>query len=280
MLSIFLTTSGLASKRSDREMADLAEQLITKDLSSGICILTINCPEQTNKLTVPVMQELTAALMEADADPECKVVILTGVGEYFCNGGNLGDYRAQSPFEIRRFGDAFITLHMTVVKLTKPVIAAVQGDAHGGGLNLVEACDLAVASADAGFSVPEMRFGIAPMMALTGLGRVLGRKGVMELALFAETISAQRAFEIGFLNWICAKEDVLQEARAIAGRLVNMSPVAVASCKRLYYEADALNYQKQLESGLNMLVTLLKSDDAAEAMSARTENRAPVWSGK
>lgn len=275
-----MITSGLASKKSSREMADLAYQFITQEVSDGICILTLNCPEQTNKLTIPIMQELTAGLLSTEADPDCRVVILTGAGECFCDGGNLGDYRAQSPFEIRQFGDAFITLHMTIVKLTKPVIAAVQGHAHGGGLNLVEACDLAIAALDAEFSVPEMRFGIAPMMALTGLGRVLSRKGVMQLALFAEMISAERAMEFGFLNWVCAKEEVLKEAKAIAGRLVNMSPVAMASCKRLYYEADALNYQKQLESGLNMLVTLLKSDDAAEAMTARQENRKPVWSGK
>jgi enoyl-CoA hydratase/carnithine racemase len=263
--------------RGETEMAD---QLILREAHEGICVLTFNCPEQTNKLSIPLMQELTVALLAADADPAIQVVILTGTGEYFCNGGSLGDYRVQSPVEIRRFGDAFITLHMTIVKLTKPVIAAVQGHAHGGGLNLVEVCDLAIASSDAEFSVPEMRLGIAPMMALTGLSRVLSRKGVMQLALFAEIFSAAQALEFGFINWICTKENLQSEAKKIAGRLVRMNPVAISSCKRLYYEADTQQYHRQLENGLNMLVSLLKSDDAAEAMTARQENRTPKWSGK
>jgi len=261
-------------------MTEVHGRSVIRETQNGISILTLNCPEQSNKLNIPVMRELTDALLAADHDLACRVVVLTGKGEYFCGGGDLGDYRTQSSVAIRQFGEAFIELHMTIVKLSKPVIAAVQGHALGGGLNLVETCDLAVAAEDAEFGLPEMRFGIAPMMALTGLNRVASRKGVMEMALLAETVSAQKARSMGLINWVCAKDSVLTSAVTIAQKLTTGNPVAIALCKRLYYEADALNYQKQLENGLHMLVALLKSDDAAEAMAARQENRLPVWSAK
>jgi enoyl-CoA hydratase/carnithine racemase len=243
----------------------------------SVRILTINRPAQTNKLSNQCLDELVHALAAAEAAPDCRVVVLTAVGEYFCNGGELGDCRTQSPMEIRAFGDRFVRFHTAIVRLPKPVIAAVQGHAHGGGSNLVEACDLAVASSAATFAVPEMKFGLAPMMALTGLTRVMSRKGVMEWSLFGEAIPAARAVEIGLINWVCEPGDVMAKAMAVAKRLSLASPTAIATCKRLYYEADALNYQRQLECGLSMLVTLLKSEDAAEAVTAREQNRAPVW---
>jgi enoyl-CoA hydratase/carnithine racemase len=246
----------------------------------SVRILTINLPAQTNKLSNQCLGELVHALEAADAAPDCRVVVLTAVGEYFCNGGELGDFRTQSPVEIRAFGDRFIKFHMAITKLSKPVIAAVQGHAHGGGSNLVEACDLAVASSEATFAVPEINFGLAPMMALAGLTRLLSRKGVMEWALFGQAIPASKAAEIGLINWVCKPEEVMAKAMAVANRLSRFNPTAMAACKRLYHEADALGYQRQLECGLGMLVTLLKSEDAAEAVSAREQNRAPEWKGK
>ncbi|MDR3532705.1 MAG: enoyl-CoA hydratase/isomerase family protein [Rhodopila sp.] len=262
------------------EMTGLPYSSILVATEGAVRILTINRPAQTNKLSNQCLDELVDALEAAEAAPDCRVVILTAVGEYFCNGGELGDCRTESPVDIRAFGDRFVRFHTAIVRLRKPVIAAVQGHAHGGGSNLVEACDLAVASSEATFAVPEMNFGLAPMMALTGLTRFLSRKGVMEWSLLGEAIPASRAVEIGLVNWVCAPGEVMAKAMAVANRLGQSSPTAMAACKRLYYEADALNYQRQLECGLSMLVTLLKSEDAAEAVTAREQNRAPEWKAK
>jgi enoyl-CoA hydratase/carnithine racemase len=261
-------------------MIELTYSSILVAAEGSVRVLTINRPAQTNKLSNQCLDELVHALEAAEAAPDCRVVVLTAAGEYFCNGGELGDFRTQSPMEIRAFGDRFVKFHTTIVRLAKPVIAAVQGHAHGGGSNLVEACDLAVASSEATFAVPEMNFGLAPMMALAGLTRVLSRKGVMEWALLGEAIPASKAAEIGLVNWVCKPEEVMAKAMAVANRLSRSSPTAIAACKRLYYEADALSYQRQLECGLSMLVTLLKSEDAAEAVTAREQNRAPEWTAK
>jgi enoyl-CoA hydratase/carnithine racemase len=245
-----------------------------------VCILAIDRPELGNKLNIACMEELVQALGDAEADMGCGAIVLTGNGRCFCNGGELGDYRRQSSIGIRQFGTAFIKLHMTIHKLGKPVIAAVQGDAAGGGLNLVEACDLAVASSDATFAVPEISAGIAPMMALTGLVRVKSRKGTMEMALLGKPIEAAQALDSGLVNWICPREEVVTKAVEIAREISARNPVAVAMLKTLYGQIAAPDYEKQMEIGLNVLVALLKSEDAAEAIRAREESREPVWQGR
>lgn len=243
-------------------------------------ILTINRPAQTNKLIIPLMEELIQALHEAENDSNCGAVVLTANGDYFCNGGDSGDCRVLSPMEIRKFGEVFIEFHTTLSKLSRPVVAAVQGDALGGGFSLVEACDLAVASEEAIFGVPEMKSGSAPMMALAGVSRVVTKKWAMELSLTGEAISAQRAKEIGLVNWLAPKTKVLEEAISVAEKLANRNPTAMELCKKLYRAIDNQPYQKQLESGLDFLVSLLKSEDAAESVNARIEKRDPVWKRK
>lgn len=257
----------------------MTSQTVQKEMRDRVAILALNRPEAGNKLNIEMMTALAEALRENEADPGCGAVILTARGEVFCGGGELGDYRQKSAVEIRRFGESFIRLHTAITRLTKPVIAAVQGDALGGGLSLVEACDLAVAADEASFGVPEIRTGLAPMMALTGVRRVRSRKGCLEMALLGESVSAARAQEIGLINWICPRSRVLDQALAIAGRLAAANPTAVALCKKLYAQGDALPYERQLEAGLDTLVALLKSEDAAEALTAREEKRPPVWRG-
>jgi len=245
--------------------------------SQQVWILTLNRPTQNNALNIQAMKEIHDSLIRAHNDASCKAVVLTGTGTYFCNGGELGDYRHQDSMQIREFGRWFITVHKDITEIDKPVIAAVQGHAHGGGLNLVEACDLAVAAEDTTFSVPEIKNGLAPMMALTGLTRVLSRKGVMELSLLGDCISAQQALHLGLINSICKPEAVLETAVKLAGRVAEANPTAVSLVKKLYHDADSLPYDRQLEQGLNMLVSLLQSNQSKEAKDAKEEDRSPIW---
>jgi len=230
----------------------------------NVGLLTINRPAQTNKLNIQTMNEMVLALKKAEDNGDCRVVVLTGEGEYFCNGGELGDFRHQSSMEIRKFGESFIDLHLTITGLSKPVIAAVQGHALGGGFHLVEACDLAVASEEAEFGVPEITSGLAPMMALTGVSRTLGRKGAMELAFFGQTISARKAQEIGLVNWVCPRGEVLVRANEIAQSLAGFNATALNLCKKLYQRIGAAQYRREMEQGLDMLITLLKSGEAGQ----------------
>ncbi|MGE5607519.1 MAG: enoyl-CoA hydratase/isomerase family protein [Bacteroidota bacterium] len=255
-------------------------QSLSIEVIESTHFLTINRPESDNKLNIPFMTELVRVLKAAETDQSCRVVVLTASGKYFCNGGELGDFRIKSPLQIREFGEAFIDLHTAIHTLSKPVIAAIQGHVMGGGFSLVEACDLAVASEDALFGVPEIRSGLAPMMALTGVSRVFSRKKLMEMALLGEVISAAEAKQIGLVNRVCPKERVIDEALKIAGQLKMNNPTAIALCKKLYRDLDCLPYERQLEAGLSMLVVLLKSEDAAEALTANEEHRLPDWKGR
>lgn len=240
-------------------------------------ILTINRPAQQNKLNIFCMDELSTLLLEAEKDDSCHVVILTGAGDYFCNGGDLGDYRLQSSVDIHRFGQAFIRVHSLISGLEKPVLAAVQGDVFGGGMSLLEACDLAAAADDVKFGTPEITVGIAPMMALAGVVRVANRKRSMQMALLGETLDAKEALAMGWVNWICPREELMQTVFQIAEKIAERNPVAVSHCKMLYGQIGATSYESQLKAGLGMLVSLLKSDDAAEAMRARLEQTKPQW---
>lgn len=243
-------------------------------------ILAINRSEQQNKLNIACMDTLRGLLQEAETDESCRVVVLTAVGDYFCNGGDLGDYRLQSSVDIRRFGQAFIRLHSLISGLEKPVLAAVQGDVFGGGMSLLEACDLAVAAEDARFGTPEISAGIAPMMALAGVVRVANRKRTMQMALLGETMDANEALAMGWVNWICPREELMQTVFQIADKIAERNPVAVSHCKKLYSQVGAARYESQLEAGLGMLVSLLKSDDAAEALRARQEQALPRWKNR
>ncbi|NLG84624.1 MAG: enoyl-CoA hydratase/isomerase family protein, partial [Firmicutes bacterium] len=250
---------------------------IVVEQKQKITLLKINRPEAGNRLNLPCLKELTAAFRAAEEAPEVRVMVLTGVGENFSEGGDLGDFRRQSPAEMRRFGAALVALHRAIAESAKPVIAAVRGVANGGGLSLVEACDLAVATQDATFALPEIGSGLAPMISLAAPARLLPRKGVMEMALLGAPITAQRALEIGLVNWLCDGDDPVPPALAIAERLASVNPTAVALCKRLYREMDARAYGEQLGKGRKMLVTLLTSNNAKEALTAREEGRAPRW---
>jgi enoyl-CoA hydratase/carnithine racemase len=259
----------------------MSYQYIKEDMVEKNYVITINRPEVDNKLNIGCMDEIAASLKKAESDPECRCVILTNSGKYFCSGGELGDFRHKSSMEIRRFGESFINMHMTICNIKKPVIAAVKGHALGGGMNLVEVCDLAVTEEDIQFGVPEMKSGLAPMMALTGVTNVLSRKGSMELSLFGDNITAQRALEIGLVNKVCQKQgDVMGEALKMAQRIAGSSPVAISLCKGLYQKTGNTQYRQNLESGLDLLISLLKSEDAAEALGAGEENRSPVWKDK
>jgi len=258
----------------------MSYQYIKEDIIKNTYVITINRPEMENKLNIDCMDEVTASLKKAEADPECRCVILTSVGEYFCNGGELGDFRYKSPMEIRAFGESFINMHTTIAGIKKPVIAAVTGHALGGGMNLVEVCDLAVASDDVMFGVPEIKSGLAPMMALTGVTRVSSRKAAMEISLFGNNITAQKALEIGLVNIVCERKEVMAKAFEMAERIAKSNPVAVSLCKGLYQKIGGAGYRQNLESGLDMLVSLLKSEDAAEILSAKEENRSPVWKNR
>lgn len=246
----------------------------------GLCLVRIHRPHIANKLSVECMEELVRVLDELARDDSCHSVVLAGQKEVFCSGGELGDFRAKSVLEIKAFGKAFIALHLSITRFPKPVIAAVEGDALGGGLSLVEACDLAVGAEEASFAIPEILDGLAPAMGLSGLFANLGKKQIMALGLLGAKLTAAKALELGLLNFVVPRERVVGRAKELAGFFNSASPTAVRLFKELYADMGMRDYDSRLNMGQAMMIALFKSKDGMEVLTSKEENRPPVWTGK
>lgn len=250
--------------------------IITK-IEDGIATITINREDATNKLNIECMNEICVALKEFESTFNIKVIILASTGQYFCNGGELGDFRKKSPEEIRAFGEAFSRLHITIHKLKKIVIAKVGGKVLGGGFSLLEVCDMAIASSDATFGVPEMTFGLAPMMCLSGVIRSFSRKRAMELAMTGCILDANEALNFGMINKVCEKSELDIVTYNFAKQFIDCNPTAVELTKSHYAAIETTRYDFQFEKGMDTLVSLLLSPNTKEALSAREENRKPIY---
>ncbi len=250
------------------------------EMRGSICIIRIDRPEMNNKLSIPCMQEIVRTLTDKANDDTCHSVIIAGSRDVFCSGGELGDFRKMTPMEIKEFGAAFISLHTAIVGFPKPVIAAVEGNAFGGGFSLVEVCDLAVAAEDATFAIPEILDGLAPAMGLSGIFSQMTKKEVMSLGLMGEKLSAAKALEYGMLNYVVMKKDVMDKAEELGGFFEDKSPTAVKLFKELYSDMGMKSYENRLHMGQSMMVTLFKSADGMEVLQAKEENRSPRWYGK
>lgn len=250
---------------------------IAKEIHKGICIVTLRQPEKRNKLDIRCMEELIAVFCEQEEDPACRAIILAAEGEYFCGGGDLGDFRTKNTMEIRKFGEHLKKLFCTITRLSKPVIAAARGHVHGGGFTLLEACDLAVAGFESTFAIPEFAGGLSPVLSLVGVMQTVTRKTAMRMALLSEVLTASEALAAGIVNYVCENEKVLEKAMELALKISSLNPSSVHLCKKLYNSSRDLPYETQLEYGVGILTAMLTTENAKEVLDARDEGRDPVW---
>lgn len=243
------------------------------------CFIKINRPKFNNKLSIQSMKTIKTTLEEKSNDTSCHSFILAGGEDFFCAGGELGDFRAKDTLEIRDFGSAFINLHTAIKYCPKPVIAAVEGNAFGGGFSLVEACDLAIVADSALFAIPEILDGLAPAMGLSGIFSQMTKKEVMSLGLLGTKLTAQQVVERGMVNYLVPKNEVVNKALEIARFFEDKSPVAIRLFKELYSNMGFLDYERRLHLGEAMMVNLFKSVDGMEVLHAKEEQREPKWSG-
>ena len=241
--------------------------------------ILMNSPDEKNRLTNCSMDEIVEALNEAANDRKCYAIIFGAVGDTFClGGGQLKDFRKNTPKEIMEFGDHFIKVHTAFKRNPKPVICAVEGEALGGGFSLVEACDLAVCADSAQLSISELQGGLAPAMGLTGLFEEMPKKVVMELGLMSRKLSAREALEYGIVNRVVPRDQVMQETRNIAECFSDKSPTGIALFKEVYRRMGMYEYERRMEIAQSLLVSLFKSNDGQEVITAKQEGRFPIWS--
>ena len=251
---------------------------ISIEFENHIQTISINRPESLNKLNVSCMGELIAAIQAADLNTDCHVIILTGHGDYFCGGGELGDYRTMTSKEIVYFGSKLAELISLIKKLSKPVISAVNGPALGGGLSLVEASDLAISSANATFGIPEITGGFCPAIALISVANVFNAKKTMQMGLLGIPVSAEEALQAGLINAITETENVLSVAMNHAKKIASSNPTSISITKQLFNKSKAFKIENQLQYAIGSLVEFLKSDNAKEALDSKEDGRLPNWS--
>lgn len=219
----------------------------------------LNRPEHQNKLSISCMDELVQLLNDAEKSKECRSIVLHGNSDWFCAGGDLGDYRKKTVAEIKEFGEAFIKLHLAIRNSKIPVIAAVEGKAHGGGCSLVEVCDLAVASGNAEFAVPEILSGLAPAMGFSGLFANVGKKDAFSLGILGEKLDAKKAKELGLVNYVVPEGQVYTTAAEIAKKISSYDPICISLFKEMYTDMDQRAYENRLHIGQAMMIALFKA---------------------
>ena len=239
--------------------------------------ITINRPDQRNAVNAAVAQGVAAALDELDGDPELSLGILTGAGKGFSAGMDLKAFVAGESAYAGDRGFAGITQRAA----EKPLIAAIEGFAMAGGLEIALACDLIVAARGARLGIPEVKRSlVAAGGALLRLPRVLPRNLAMELALTGDPIDAERGYELGLVNRLAEPGQALATALELAEAVAANGPLALAATKRILVDSVDWPCSEFFARQGEIAGPAMGSEDAKEGAKAFAEKRAPVWKGK
>ena len=249
---------------------------VLTEVEDGVLIVTINRPEARNAMNKAAAEGISAAMDRLEAEDGLRVAILTGAGGTFCSGMDLkGFLRGETPsVEGRGFGG----LSQWTPK--KPVIAAVDGYALAGGMELALSCDLIVASAGAKFGIPEAKRGLAAAAGgLIKLPRQIPPRIAMELALTGDFIDAQRAYELGFINRI-VEGPAIEGAKDLARSIAANGPLALIASKAIVRESHTWSNEEMWDKQAAYIAPVFTSSDAREGAAAFAEKRKPNWQGK
>jgi crotonobetainyl-CoA hydratase len=260
----------------------MAYDFITVAREGPLTLLTLNRPDVMNALHAPAHAEMAHALDAFRDDPEQWVMILTGAGDRAFSAGNDLKWQAGGG-EMRTPPSGFAGL-TSRCDLAKPLIAAVNGVAMGGGFEIALACDLIIASETAVFALPEPRVGLAALAGgLHRLPRAIGLKRAMGMILTGRRVSAREGLELGFVNEVVAPADLMSAARRWASAILELSPMSVRASKAAVLRgldepslAAAISGQSRYEE----VAALFRSQDFIEGPRAFAEKRPPRWSGK
>lgn len=249
----------------------------------AVVVIAMNRPDRRNALSGALVAAIREALADTAQDPEARAVVLAGRGPSFCAGGDLTDgmsAAAQGFHAGHRDRGAFARLLQEITGHRAPVIAAVHGDALGGGCGLAAACDLVVADPDARFGTPEIKLGLFPWIILAALQRNVPRKALMDMVLTGDKVDAARAREIGLVSRVAAPGAAMEEAIALGTRVAERSPVVVESGKAAFLRIETLGYSEALDYMHAQLSLNLLTEDALEGVAAFLQKREPQWKGR
>jgi enoyl-CoA hydratase/3-hydroxyacyl-CoA dehydrogenase len=268
-----------------QQQADLGQPWTLRDVrleaKDGIATITMNRPEAMNALNDKVLRELKKAVAQVQDDPSVRVVIITGEGPAFVAGADIRAMMTKNLIEIRaftRFGQGVMN---DIERLEKPVIAAINGFALGGGFELALACDIRLASTEARMGFPEVGLGIFPGFGGTQrLPRLIGKGWACELILTGDQIGAEEAARIGLVNRVVPPQQLMAEAQQLARRIARQGPIAVARAKTAINQALQTDLDAGLAFELEAVTLTFGTEDQNEGMTAFLERRRPEFKGQ
>ncbi len=247
----------------------------------GIGYITLNRPEVFNAISQELIDELSDALDTVNGDYEIGVLVITGAGKGFQAGADIRELSLMTPLAILRWNEGVLRNNAKIEKLRQPVIAALNGLAMGGGLELALACSLRIAVEGAKLALPEVKLGIIPGTGGTQrLPRLIGKGRAYELLLTGDAITAEEALKIGLVNKVVPKGEALQAAEELARRIMANAPIALEMTKDAVEIGMDLPLEQAIQYSQKNCITCFSTEDMKEGTGAFLEKRKPHFKGK
>jgi len=254
---------------------------IIVEKKEGIGILTLNRPEVFNAISQELIDEMRDALLNINLDDEIKVLIITGAGKGFQAGADIKELSEMSPISILRWNEGLVRVIAALEKLRQPVIAAINGLALGGGLELALGCQIRIAVAGAKLGLPEVKLGIIPGTGGTQrLPRIIGKGRAYEMLLTGDPIDAQEGLRIGLINQVVPKGEALKAAEEMAQKIVCNGPLALELCKDAVEIGMDLPLEQAVQYSQKNCITCFSTEDMKEGTTAFIEKRKAEFKGK
>jgi 2-(1,2-epoxy-1,2-dihydrophenyl)acetyl-CoA isomerase len=269
-------------QKRQRRGDDMREKKASLDKKNGVATVTLNNPASYNSMTAELLADTFQALMEAEADPDVRAVVLTGSGKAFCAGGDLPYIATFTNNKIsRKYIEDIARVTKAIVNMPKPVIAMVNGVAAGAGFNWVLACDLIFCAKSARFAQSFVKVGLIPDGGGTYfLPRAIGLHKAKELMFTADVIDAETADRMGLVNRVVEDEKLKEVTCRFAEKLAGGAPIALSLLKKILNQSDRLDLQASMEVETGVQILCLDTEDNKEGIAAFKEKRQPVFKGQ
>jgi methylglutaconyl-CoA hydratase len=259
----------------------MSYETIKYEIADEIATITLNRPDKRNAISAQMIDDLVAALCEADAGP-ARVAIITGAGKAFCAGMDLDNLRAiagQSPQQHLEDSRRMANMFYRIYSFSKPLISAANGAAVAGGCGIATLADFTLAVPEAKFGYTEVKIGFIPALVSVFLRRQVGEKTARDLLLSGRIIDAAEALRLGLVTEIVPPEKLGERARELAASLLASSPTSILRTKRLLLKKDEDALRMEIEHAVHENADIRSTHDFREGLSAFLEKRAPKWTG-